>query len=145
MAGEARKTRRPVLLLAFFIVACVSSAIALVYSTHKSRSLFVELEQLTTERDELDIEWGQLQIEQSTWATHARIERVALDELALAVARHAEFGAGAVDTGFVEREHDAVSRDHAVGAEYGGLVSLSRSERPTFLPFADELFRFGRN
>jgi len=31
----------------------------------------------------LNIEWGQLQIEQSTWATHARIERIATDNLAL--------------------------------------------------------------
>jgi cell division protein FtsL len=61
----------------------VISAIALVYTKHESRSLFVELEQLTSERDELNIEWGQLQIEQSTWATHARIEQVALEELAL--------------------------------------------------------------
>jgi len=66
-----------------FAVVCVISAIALVYAKHESRQLFVELEQLTTERDELNIEWGQLQIEQSTWATHARIERVALEELAL--------------------------------------------------------------
>jgi cell division protein FtsL len=78
-----RKSGRPVLLLAVLAIACVISAIALVYTTHESRSLFVELEQLTTERDELDIEWGQLQIEQSTWGTHARIERLALDELAL--------------------------------------------------------------
>jgi cell division protein FtsL len=59
------------------------SAIALIYTKHESRKLFVELEQLTTERDELNIEWGQLQIEQSTWATHARIERVAAEELSL--------------------------------------------------------------
>ena len=45
--------------------------------------VFVELESLTTERDELNIEWGQLQIEQSTWATHARIERVAAEQLSL--------------------------------------------------------------
>ncbi|MDH3440326.1 MAG: cell division protein FtsL [Gammaproteobacteria bacterium] len=66
-----------------FAVACVMSAIALIYSKHESRKLFVELEQLTTERDELNIEWGQLQIEQSTWATHARIEQVATEELSL--------------------------------------------------------------
>jgi cell division protein FtsL len=54
-----------------------------VYTKHESRKLFVELEQLTAERDQLNIEWGQLQIEQSTWATHARIERVALEELSL--------------------------------------------------------------
>jgi cell division protein FtsL len=45
--------------------------------------LFVEFEQLTQERDELNIEWGQLQIEQSTWAQHARIEQVASDDLSL--------------------------------------------------------------
>ena len=83
MARATRKSGQPVLLLAIFAIACVISAIALVYTTHESRSLFIELEQLTTERDELDIEWGQLQIEQSTWATHARIERFALDELEL--------------------------------------------------------------
>ena len=74
---------QPVLLLIVFMVVCVISAMALVYTTHESRKLFVELEQLATERDELNIEWGQLQIEQSTWATHARIERVAVEELAL--------------------------------------------------------------
>jgi cell division protein FtsL len=77
------KNGQPILLLMIFAVVCVISAIALVYTKHESRKLFVELEQLTTERDELNIEWGQLQIEQSTWATHARIERVALEELAL--------------------------------------------------------------
>jgi cell division protein FtsL len=77
------KNTQPILLLLVFAIVCVISAIALVYTKHESRNLFVELEQLTTERDQLNIEWGQLQIEQSTWATHARIERVALEELAL--------------------------------------------------------------
>lgn len=83
MAMARSKNGQPILLLMIFAVVCVISAIALVYTKHESRKLFVELEQLTTERDELNIEWGQLQIEQSTWATHARIERVALEELAL--------------------------------------------------------------
>ena len=77
------KPGQPILLLMIIAVVCVISAIALVYTKHESRKLFVELEQLTTERDQLNIEWGQLQIEQSTWATHARIERVALEELSL--------------------------------------------------------------
>ena len=55
----------------------------MIYIKHESRKLFIELELLTRETDELNIEWGQLQIEQSTWATHARIERVAIDELSL--------------------------------------------------------------
>ncbi len=83
MGIAIRKGGQPILLLVVFAVVCVISAIALVYTKHESRNLFVELEQLTSERDELNIEWGQLQIEQSTWATHARIERVAVEELSL--------------------------------------------------------------
>jgi cell division protein FtsL len=75
--------RKPILLITVFIAVCVLSALALIYTKHESRKLFVELENLTAERDALNIEWGQLQIEQSTWATHARIERVAVEEMSL--------------------------------------------------------------
>ena len=75
--------QQPALLVFVFAVVCVLSAIALIYTKHESRKLFVELETLTHERDELNIEWGQLQIEQSTWAQHARIEQVATEDLSL--------------------------------------------------------------
>ena len=75
--------RQPFLLVFVFAVVCVLSAMALVYTKHESRKLFVELEQLSHERDDLNIEWGQLQIEQSTWAQHARIEQVATEDLSL--------------------------------------------------------------
>ena len=81
---EASTRRQPLLLIIVFALVCVLSSIALVYTKHESRKLFVELESLTHARDDLNIEWGQLQIEQSTWATHARIERVATEELSLA-------------------------------------------------------------
>lgn len=80
---EIRNIRQPLMLTIVFVAVCTLSALALIYTKHESRKLFVELEQLTTERDELNIEWGQLQIEQSTWATHGRIEQVANDELSL--------------------------------------------------------------
>ncbi len=80
---QVTQTRQPFALVLVFAIVCVTSAIALVYTKHESRRLFVELESLTEERDELNIEWGQLQIEQSTWATHARIEQVATDDLEL--------------------------------------------------------------
>ncbi len=83
MAMRLSKDGQPILLLTIVAVVCMISAIGLVYVKHESRNLFIELEQLTAERDELNIEWGQLQIEQSTWAAHARIERIALEELAL--------------------------------------------------------------
>lgn len=77
------KRRQPLLLVVVFAAVCVLSGLALVYTKHESRKLFVELEKLTHERDELNIEWGQLQIEQSTWAQHARIEQVATEDLSL--------------------------------------------------------------
>jgi cell division protein FtsL len=80
---QLTQTRQPFLLVLVFALVCVTSALALIYTKHESRKLFVELESLTHERDQLNIEWGQLQIEQSTWATHARIEQVATDDLSL--------------------------------------------------------------
>jgi cell division protein FtsL len=80
---QLTQSRQPLLLVIVFALVCVLSALALIKTKHESRKLFVELEQLTDERDELNIEWGQLQIEQSTWATHARIEQVATEDLSL--------------------------------------------------------------
>lgn len=57
------------------------SAIAVVYSTHETRSLFIRLENLDRQRDVMNVEWGRLQLEQSAWATHARVERIARGRL----------------------------------------------------------------
>lgn len=59
------------------------SAIAVVYSKHRSRELFTTQQRLERERDRLDVEWGRLRLEQGTWATHGRVESVARDELGL--------------------------------------------------------------
>ena len=80
---QLTQSRQPLVLIIVFALVCVVSALALIKTKHEARKLFVELETLTDERDELNIEWGQLQIEQSTWAQHARIEQVATDDLAL--------------------------------------------------------------
>jgi cell division protein FtsL len=64
-------------------VAVLASALGVVYGKQQARNRFNELQKLTTQRDDLDIEWGQLQLEQSTWATHGRVERVAHDELGM--------------------------------------------------------------
>ena len=62
-------------------VSALGSAAAAVYFKHRSRETFVELERLETRRDNLQIEWGQLQLEQSAWSTHAFVERVASAKL----------------------------------------------------------------
>jgi cell division protein FtsL len=71
------------LVVAALWVAVLGSALGVVYGKHEARNRFSELQKLTNRRDDLDIEWGQLQIEQSTWATHGRVEQVAHDDLGM--------------------------------------------------------------
>jgi len=59
----------------------MSSAFGVIYSKHQSRKLFVEAQQLHKQIDELNIEWGRLQLEQSAWSAHGRIERIARKKL----------------------------------------------------------------
>ena len=81
----------PRLILAVALaVALFVSAVALVYVQHHRRMQFVELRKLERERDAMQVEWGQLKLEQSTWATHERIERLALDKLDLHMPTAAE-------------------------------------------------------
>jgi cell division protein FtsL len=63
------------------LVALVVCALSLVTSRHQSRKLFVELEREQALARNYDIEYGQLQIEQSTWAMPARIEKIAREKL----------------------------------------------------------------
>jgi cell division protein FtsL len=67
------------------VCALVVSALGVVYVKHESRKLFVDLQQLQAVRDDLNVEWGQLQLEQSTWATPGRIENVAVSRLGMVI------------------------------------------------------------
>ena len=62
-------------------VALLVSCVSLVYVQHLRRELFSELKLLERERDGMQVEWGQLQLEASTWAAQDRIEQVAADRL----------------------------------------------------------------
>ncbi len=70
--------------------AVLGSAAGAIYSKHRARELFVELERLNTKRDNLEIQWGQLQLEQSAWSTHAFVESVATSQLKMAAPAPAE-------------------------------------------------------
>jgi cell division protein FtsL len=73
------------ILTPFLWVAVLGSAAATIYCKHRARELFVELEQLNSGRDELDAEWGRLQLEQSAWSTYAYVERVADTHLHMSI------------------------------------------------------------
>ena len=73
---------RPLNLLLMLLLVVVT-AIAIVYSKHSGRELFIELQALAYERDAMDVEWGQLQLEQSTLTTQGQVERDARDKLGM--------------------------------------------------------------
>ncbi len=66
-------------------LGALGSAAGVIYCKHRARERFVELEQLNARRDNLEIEWGQLQLEQSAWSTQAFVERVASTKLHMAM------------------------------------------------------------
>jgi len=70
------------IVLASLLLLC---GLALVTSQHKARKLFSELTHEQEVARQIDVEWGQLQLEQSTWAMHARIEKIAGNHLHMRV------------------------------------------------------------
>lgn len=66
------------LLLLLLAIAC---ALGVVTSQHKARKLFVELQKEKDRAQQMEVEWGQLQLEQSTWAMPARVEQIAGQQL----------------------------------------------------------------
>jgi cell division protein FtsL len=69
--------------LSILLLATIASAIALVYAIQQSRLAFIEHSKLGNERDDLNFEFGRLQLEQATWAENNRIEQIARGRLAM--------------------------------------------------------------
>ncbi|MBS4019263.1 cell division protein FtsL [Azonexus hydrophilus] len=69
----------------FLLLVVVFCALAVVTSQHRGRKLFQALEAEQEKVRQLDIEFGQLQIEMSTWATHPRVEKIARERLRMVV------------------------------------------------------------
>lgn len=67
------------------LVVLVVCALSVVTSQHKARKLYVELQKEQELAKQLAVEWGQLQLEQSTWAMHARVEKIASGQLMMRV------------------------------------------------------------
>ncbi|MFM9969816.1 MAG: cell division protein FtsL [Burkholderiales bacterium] len=66
------------LILLAVLILC---ALGLVSSQHQARKLFISLEEESERAKQLEVEFGQLQLEQSTWAMHTRIEKIASQTL----------------------------------------------------------------
>ena len=75
--------KRPALMVFAFAVAVIVSAVAVIEVKHQNRSLFLTLESLRDERDDLNTEWSRLRLEQGALAMHSRVERLASESLSL--------------------------------------------------------------
>lgn len=74
-----------VFLFSLLILSVFITALHVVTAQHQARRLFVEIQSLEKIRDNLNEEWTRLLLEQSTWATNARIEAVARNELGMSM------------------------------------------------------------
>ena len=74
-------------LAALLAFAVVISGIGVVYAKYLSRKYFVELQGLQSEAEGLGVEWGRLQLEESTLATHAKVESTARGRLGMHLPR----------------------------------------------------------
>ena len=78
------------ILLSVLVLAIVGTAVAVVYERYRHRQLFVELTRAERERDELNIEFGRLQLEQATWAESNRVDQIARTRLGMKFPEGAE-------------------------------------------------------
>jgi cell division protein FtsL len=67
------------------LLLVVVSALGVIYSTHVSRQQFSELQQMVWEENELNVEWGQLLLEESAQSSHNRVERLARTKLKMSM------------------------------------------------------------
>jgi cell division protein FtsL len=75
-------SRRPVGVFVLAL-AVIASSIGVVYARHEGRKQFVQLQSLVYEKERMDVEWGQLQLEQSTLTTQGQIESAARSRLGM--------------------------------------------------------------
>ena len=65
----------------WLLIGILVTSVALIEIRHRSRMMFVELQSLQAQRDELAVEWGKLLLEEGTWSQHRRVEGIARTRL----------------------------------------------------------------
>lgn len=82
---SAGELLRPFLIVFMLVVVLLVSCLAVVTSAFEYRQLFNQHQELIVQRDELQVEWGQLLLEQSAWAANSRVEQQARHTLDMKV------------------------------------------------------------
>lgn len=81
LVKNALATLKNYLFSAAVLLAIIASAVGVANSTYKSRAYMYDLQKLEAEQQHLQVEWGQLLLEQHTWGSYARIGRIAVEHL----------------------------------------------------------------
>lgn len=95
----------------FFVLVLIACALGIVTSQHTARKLFMALENEKEIERKLDVEWGRLQLEQSTLIMHGRIEHIAREHLnmmapAASNIQIVSIGAAETQSGSKDLDHD---------------------------------------
>lgn len=82
---QAQELIKPALVLFVTGFLVVLSALMVIFASHDYRNLFHQHQVAVREYDELQVEWGQLLLEQGAWAANNRVESLALKKLQMQV------------------------------------------------------------
>jgi cell division protein FtsL len=91
MQREGRAGRELVTFIAALLLLILLSAFATIYSTHACRALYTQLQDLESSQWYLQEDYGRLLLEQSTWASHYRVEKVARGDLGMGAPNLAQY------------------------------------------------------
>ncbi len=81
--GGAPRTRRLALACLAALALVLVSAFGVIHTTHACRELYTELRELESSQWYLQEDYSRLLLEQSTWGSHHRVEKVARGELGM--------------------------------------------------------------
>ena len=85
---EIKSQNNSVVIWSVFFLSLVlvcGSAVSVVYAVNESRHLLNELQTLENKRNDLQVEWGQLLLEQSSLVSQGRVEDIAIAELGMKI------------------------------------------------------------
>lgn len=71
--------------LLLLTIAVLLSSFFVINAKHQNRKAFVELQALKSQQYQMETKWGQLQLEQATWAAHGRVEKIASKDLGMVI------------------------------------------------------------
>ena len=72
-------------LVIILLIGVIISSLQVINAKHQNRQAFIALQNLKKQQDQMEIEWGQLQLEQATWAAHGRVEKIASKQLEMVI------------------------------------------------------------